>query len=285
MSIILGAWLAVPLVFAFPARAGLIAYEPFDYADGGLRGENGGEGDWLNAWHQGQGFGAGNTWQVGQPSLSYTDSGGRTLPTSGGAVRVVGETDNAEFREARPWETEGHVDDGDQVWFSLLFNRGSDVARGAHFWILGSAGLGNGIGLFFNPTNVGARIDVSGMVNSEGHKTFTVGEDHLVVGRITFSDLTEDELRFWLDPELNAIPLDSDPNSGAVIAAINTGSLSGVYMRHFAEGMDTIDEIRIGTDFFSVVGVIPEPTSLAMAGVALLWLGRLMIVNRHRTTL
>jgi hypothetical protein len=263
-------WILVSLWLALPVRADLIAYEPFDYADGDLRNEDGGEGDWLNAWHQGQGFGSGDTWQVGQPSLSYTDSGGRTLPTAGGAVHVDGETANAEFREARPWETDGHVDEGDQVWFSLLFNRGSDVTRGAHFWILGSAGLGNGIGLFFNPTNVGARIDVSGAVNSEGHKTFTVGEDHLVVGRITFSDLMEDEVRFWLDPELDAIPLDTAANSGATSAAINTGSLSGVYMRHIAEGTDRIDEIRIGTDFFSVVGAatIPEPSSLVFAAVA-----------------
>jgi hypothetical protein len=39
-------------------------------------------------------------------------------------------------------------------------------------------------------------------------------------------------------------------------------------MRQFnSPGVTAIDEIRIGTDFFSVVGV-PEPSSLAMVGFA-----------------
>jgi hypothetical protein len=246
----------------------LIVYEGFDYADGDLRGEDGGEGEWVTEWHSGQGFGSGDTWQVGQPSLSYTDSGGRILPTAGGAARADdGGAGNMEFREARRWDTTDQIDDGDVVWFSLLFNRTSENTTGNHIWILGDAGLPDGIGVFINPTNIGARIQVSGTVHSAGHKSFTVGEDHLVVGRMTFSDSMDDEVRFWLDPELDAIPLDTAPNSGAVSAALNQAGRTGFYMRQSnSPGVTVIDEIRIGTDFFSVVGVtvVPEPSSFVL---------------------
>lgn len=267
-------------------RAELIAYEGFDYADGDLRGESGGEGEWLSAWIQGQGFGSGVTWQVGQPSLSYTDSGGRALPTAGGAVRADdGGAGDTEFREARTWDSFDYNDDGDVLWFSFLFNRSSGNTSGGHFWIIGDAGLSNGIGVFINPENVSARIQVDFSVNSSSSESFTVGEDHFVVGRITFSDLMDDEVRFWLDPELDAIPLDTASNSGAVSAALNQTNKNSFYMRQFnSPGVTAIDEIRIGTDFFSVVGV-PEPSSLALAGVALLCAGRLMSVNRQRTTI
>ncbi|HEX6961302.1 MAG TPA: hypothetical protein VF175_05500 [Lacipirellula sp.] len=259
----------VALCTATRASAALIAYEGFDYADGDLRGESGGEGQWQSAWIQGQGFGSGDTWQVGQPSLGYTDSGGRPLPTSGGAARAdVGGAGNMEFREARTWDSFDYNDDGDVVWFSFLFNRSSGNTSGNHLWIIGDAGLSNGIGVFINPTNIGARIQVDFTVYSAGHKSFTVGEDHLVVGRITFSDLMDDEVRFWLDPELDAIPLDIALNSGAVSAALDQTNKNAFYMRQFnSPGVTTIDEIRIGTDFFSVVRV-PEPSSIGFAAAA-----------------
>jgi hypothetical protein len=268
-------------------RADLIAYEPFDYADGDLRNEDGGEGEWITEWHSGQGFGSGDTWQVGQPSLSYADSGGRTLPTAGGAARADdGGAGNREFREARRWDTANQIDDGDVVWFSFLFNRTSGNDSGNHIWILGDAGLPNGFGVFINPTTISARIQVNGVVNSSGAESFTLGDDHLVVGRMTFSDSMDDEVRFWLDPELDTIPLDTAPNSGAVSAALNQASRTGFYMRQFnSPGVTAIDEIRIGTDFFSVVGAvaIPEPSSLAYVGLAtaLVLIGR--AAKRYRS--
>jgi hypothetical protein len=265
---------------AAPSRAALIAYEPFDYADGDLRAEDGGEGQWTNPWHAGQGFGSGDAWQVTQPSLSYTDSGGRTLPTAGGAARAdVDGLGDDEFREARPWDVDDHNDEGDVVWFSFLFNRTSGHTSGNHIWILGDAGLPDGIGVYINPTNIGARIQVAGVVHGGGGKSFTVGEDHLVVGRMTFSELMDDEVRFWLDPELNAIPQDDDPNSGAVTAALNQTRRTGFYMRQSnSPGVTAIDEIRIATDFFSAIGV-PEPTSLVIIAAGF----GLIVCSRKRT--
>jgi hypothetical protein len=265
--------------------AALIAYEGFDYADGGLRGENSGEGQWQSAWLQGQGFGSGDTWQVSQSNLSYTDSGGRTLPTAGGAARADdGGAGNTEFREARTWDVFDYNDHGDVVWFSFLFNRTSGHTSGNHFWIIGDAGLSNGIGVFINPTNIGARIQVDLTVHSAGHKSFSVGEDHLVVGRITFSDLMDDEVRFWLDPELNEIPLDTAANSGAVSAALDQSNKNAFYMRQFnSPAVTLIDEIRIGTDFFSTVGV-PEPSCYVIAGAALLCPWRCTISRNRRAS-
>jgi len=272
------AWLLIASCMVSAGRAELIVYEGFDYADGDLRGENGGEGAWTSAWFQGVGFGSGHSWQVAQPSLGYTDSGGRALVTTGGAARADddGGAGNNETREARTWDSFDYNDDGDVVWFSFLFNKSSGNDSGNHIWIIGDAGLSNGIGMFMGPTHINARIQVAFTVNSSSSESFTVGEDHLVVGRITFSDSMEDEVRFWLDPELNEIPSDTAPNSGAVSAAFNQEK-NAFYMRQFDSGVTLIDEIRIGTDFFSVVA-IPEPSSvfffaaaglIALAGQAL----------------
>jgi hypothetical protein len=263
----------VPLCVITPCRGDLIAYEPFDYGDGDLRGEDGGGGEWGSRWLAGQGFGSGDTWQVGQPSLSYTDSGGRTLPTSGGAVTADSVDSNIEFRDTRSWDTAGHKDASDVLWFSYLFNRSSVATSDLRVNILGDGGLFNDMGVFIssNNTHIAARISVNSNVQTGGAMLFSHDEDHFVVGRITFSDTMDDEVRFWLDPELNAIPLDSAPNSGAVTAAANPSSWHNFYMRQSQfRGLDMIDEIRIGTDFFSVVGAvaIPEPSSFFYLGIA-----------------
>lgn len=268
---VLGIFSSLLLVFCMVSvgRADLIAYEGFDYANGDLRGEegeenDGGEGDWTGPWSAGSGSGDGFSWQVGPPSLGYTDSGGRALVTTGRSV----EADGGEHRETRPWNTAGHKDDGDVVWFSFLFGSNTGPSAGHHIFIVGE-NHDNGMGVFINETTISARINNQGVAFGGGHKFFTAGEDHFVVGRITFSDAMEDEVRFWLDPELDAIPLDTAVNSGATSVAVDASGWSNLYIRKFGSGVDLLDEFRIGTDFFSVVPV-PEPSSLAFVGLAAL---------------
>ncbi len=231
------------------AGAELIAYEGFEYDAGDLRNQNGGVGDWTSAWGRGSGFGSGASWQVGPPSLSYTDSGGRTLRTRGGAARADAGDVSKEFRETRSWNAAAYNNDGDELWFSFLFHRSGDNTSGVHFYIAGSGGLHNGLGVFLGTFSLSARINSS----SAGYRSFSPDEDHFVVGRITFSDTEDDEVRYWLNPDLDRVPLDTASNSGVNHAAVSAASWNRLYMRHPNNpGRDMIDEIRLGTDFFSV---------------------------------
>ncbi len=140
------------------------------------------------------------------------------------------------------------TDDGDVLWFSFLFNRSSDTAPDIHFYFVGNGGLNSGMGVFLNTSNqIAARINAQ----TGGHMVFSLGENHFVVGRITFSN-DQDEVRFWLDPELDQVPLDTASNSGASSAAVNPASWNNVYLRHVGLAAHKIDEIRLETDFFSV---------------------------------
>ena len=69
----------------------LLLYEPFDYAanvaDGGsITGESGGTGGWTGAWI--------STHEFTSTGLTYTDSNGDTLVTSGGAIEDPGPSAN-----------------------------------------------------------------------------------------------------------------------------------------------------------------------------------------------
>ena len=270
------------LVAAIPltARAELLAYEGFEYDAGPLTGQDGGQGAWTDPWVQGGGFGGGSDWQVDAPSLSYTDSAGRTLVTTGGAARADAGDDNIQFLANRPWDTTGHRDDGDVVWFSYLFNHSSGDTADIRIFVLGSGNFAAGAGPFISSSNTDIHVRIQQNTSSivtGGYNPIAHDQDHFLVGRFTFSDEGEDELRYWLDPDLDAIPLDTAPNSGAVTGTIPTG-WTDFYMRHASgPGTDMMDEIRIGTDFNSVVAIVPEPA----AALSLVLPGTLVLLRRR----
>ena len=95
----------VALFVAWPCRADLIVYDGFDYADGNLNGENGGEGEWTGNWNSGA-FQAMSV--ASGVSLSY-QSGATTLPTTGGHLL---DTDGGGERMTLIVESEPRCDPG-----------------------------------------------------------------------------------------------------------------------------------------------------------------------------
>ena len=290
-------WLTVPLSLALafaPEAAGeSVVYEGFAYETGDLNGRDGGQGDWSNSWNHSGGFRAGPDWQVTGAGLEYTDAGGRSLVTSGGAIEADPGGIATEFNATRPWDTTGHMDDGNTLWFSYLFQR-SEGSHGQHLYILGSGSFRNGAGPFIGSSNshIQARIQQSTSdMDTGGNLPFTLDDAHLVVGRITFSDDTgEDELRYWLDPELDAVPLDGASNSGATTGDVSA-TWSNFFVRNSGNGIARLDEIRIGTDFASVAPsdvslpptIIPTPGAVAMGLAMLGGIGATRPRRRHAT--
>lgn len=273
---ILATPLALCLTIARAASAEMILYEGFDYEAGALEGNDGGEGAWSGAWQHSGGFFTGSDWQVDASGLSYTDAGGRTLVTTGGAARADAGGGSQEFPATRAWDTTGYMDDGDALWFSYLFNHASGDTGDMRVFVLGDT-FRRGVGPFIssNNTQIEARIQTStSSIANDGFRPFVHDEDQFLVGRITFSDTSgEDELRYWLNPELNAVLLDTDLNSGAVTGSVSA-NWSDFFMRHSGGNSDLIDEIRIGTEPADVGMVVPEPSSLALLGVGGLLLMR-----------
>jgi hypothetical protein len=255
------------MIVSLPVRADLIAYDSFDYADGNLNGENGGEGEWTGNWNSGA-FQAMSV--ASGMSLSY-QSGATTLPTTGGHLL---DTDGGEERAQRTWNATGRLDQGDQVWFSLLIN----VVDDGNFicYPVSQGNFDHGIGFRVNTNgNLAARIDDGSLgsnFDSGGAIPIRDGETHFVVGRITFSTSSNDEVRIWVDPSLDVAP--SDASGIAASLAVNvTESWNQAFLRTAGNGAgenQRYDEVRIGTDFFSVVGVtvIPEPSSFFYLGIA-----------------
>lgn len=119
LAILSVAFLATP-----KADANLIAYEGFDYTAGSLDNLNGGSG-WDGAW------GTGN-WTVSANGLSYTDSQGNSLVTSGGSVTTTANTNNwVHFRELST-DSQNLMDNDSVFWMSFLIESRSEDPRGTY---------------------------------------------------------------------------------------------------------------------------------------------------------
>ncbi|MBX6316095.1 MAG: PEP-CTERM sorting domain-containing protein [Isosphaeraceae bacterium] len=246
------------------ARAELLAYDGFDYASVGspLLGGNGGSG-FADSWHAG-GFNAVNhdNYLIGSSSLTFSNlltSGNHVssgaLTAIGGIVRDLSTPLAAGMTEyisvlLRP---EGVPDQGAlNGYFGLYLNAstGNDL-------FLGKPG-GGSLHNYVIEDRGGARQHASGV-------SAVVGEAALLVVR---ADLMPGNDRFTL--YVNPTPGAPEPSSGTVKFDSDVGTATGLTI--YSTGAFSIDEIRVGTTFADVVPVVPEPSSLVLAGLGLLGL-------------
>ncbi len=278
--------LVVSTALTSKVSAALLAYEGFDYAVGSVVGQNGGSG-FANAW-QPNGSGAGSIHDVVTGSLSYTDSLGNQLVTSGNSLHLSGSpTANNTAQPNRDFSFT-RTTAGSSTWLSFLIERSGTVTnnvntpqnpypRGANvaFFNTGSEQLavGNSSGALLNeialiPRGSGANVVPSGNPYSE-LSFVLVRIDHL--GDATVND----NAYMWIDPNLNVEPDigTADAFSGGFDYVINR-------VRPFAGGYDTgnggrpnavldIDELRLGETFADVTPFtpVPEPGSLSLIGL------------------
>lgn len=305
---------------ATQVQATLTVYEGFDYADGSIHNQAGGIGwntiikpngpgdpsptvrD-VAAWgsyplgesfagnHQGVGVLGSSAPQVVQASTLSTPSNYGFTPTG---KELYGNFNYADsFREFAP-ENYINMDSGSPVYFSYLTSIDNlDVGFGSSYSLLRFI-AGNRDDLF--QVGIGVGLDTAAIEYSNGIGSGTViGQavaektSYLFVGKIVPGGVSS-SISVSVFDSTEAITAegvwemsDTVDLSGYVIDRI--GTLSG----GFEGGVDTaaeqtrrghFDEIRLGTTYFDVTGVvIPEPSALGL-GIGLLALGTVLVRRR-----
>jgi hypothetical protein len=261
------------LVLPMTSRAALLAYDGFDYTAGAINGDNGGQG-WSGAW---VGTSAANV--VSGANLSYV-GGGISVIGSGSALSITGGSEGALNRGFAGTNT------GGEIYFSFLFQAVAGSGNEfSHFYLSNDADRFNsgGVGDF---STVGGNADFGARVNDGTNDTtvpssisYTLGTTYLLVGRLSTDGAVGaageiDRVELWVNPT------SLTPGTASAIANASTGLTLAdfdIFSSRTVNFADTdeirIDELRIGTDFASVVNAVPEPSVALMAvvgGVALL---------------
>jgi len=256
------------------AHAALLAYEGFDYDAGNVNGDNGGTG-WSAAW-------VSSTSPVAYANVVT----GTPMAYSGGAISITGSgtalsiTGGGEGLLNRPFVG---IDSGSEIYFSFLFRA---VAGGGneffHFYLSDDPDRFNsgGIGDFYTASgdaHFGARInDGTGDTTSASSISYTIGATYLLVGRLSTDGTSGasadivDQVELWVNPtSLTPGTADATVNASTGLT-IGDFDIFSSRMVNFADSDEIlIDELRIGTDFSSVV-TVPEPSvgGLAFLGGA-----------------
>ena len=241
------------LFCAASVNADLIVYDGFDYAAGGLAGNDGGEGQWGdNAWtDSGQVFAGGLTYPA--------------MPVTGGKAGNVGTGERVQMkREADT--TWGQADT--TTWFAFLvqlqgpasaitegdLNTGSNWG-GAKF--SGKCWMGNNWG----SANWG--LENPRPTNSD---VVCNTETHLLVQKIDFYESPDTpgsvraEKWMWLDPPVAEPPAADDAilgDSSGGITYDRTNFSMNDFWADLSDGFEAyMDEIRIGTTYADVAPVL-----------------------------
>lgn len=283
---------ALVLSSSTPAIADLIAYEGFDYAAGAdLSFQNGGFG-WATAWGtNSSGITTGGQFpgaSIKAGNLTYADTAGNTLVTSGNSLFMTGTNGTSQ-----PFRTLNTVmgTNGGSAWVSFMAYRSgtptnntlqpfNPYPRGANvsFYSTNSerVAIGNSSGAVSNmfsivPTGSSSNIRQSG---------YDYSNLSLVVLRFDFADPsapnTNDAVYMFINPSLGIEPSLAD----AAASTNNWFDFTFNRVRPFAGGNAnnqpyaelSVDEIRIGTTFADVTPFtpVPEPSVVALGGVGLL---------------
>lgn len=280
-----------------------LVYEPFDYPAGtgtsGLTNNADGGTGWLDPgwvmvanspapWNSGVTVGfATNPPSVINPGLTYPG-----LLAAGNAVNFPGTGTAA--GAYRKWDLASSglfSATGNSVWFSFLYSSNGAVNTCIVDMLQAHAqgDLQRGTGIFItNNTAAGLQQIAPRIQNAPGGNTYNEGSAYLtlpggtalIVGRITYNGGTTanliDTLTVWVNPALGSVPSD-----GSGLTYSGTLTMSGahqngyVVFRASTTFNGNLDELRIGTNYASVVPPIPPVTldlELDGADFVLSWL-------------
>ncbi|MBX2853194.1 MAG: PEP-CTERM sorting domain-containing protein [Phycisphaeraceae bacterium] len=264
-------------MFGGAAEAAPIAYEGFDYAGATdlNTGLNGGTG-WSGGWAETVGGVLGPTTSGTNQSLYFGQAG--PLITDGSTHIFAGGNRASE----RDWTTAVDLASSDLYFTALIhFTTGADQANlRAEFWD-GAGATGNrraNVGVTadtlythiqsggYNPTGSG-----SASANLSDNTTYLLAMKRTGTG-ISASLILADGSSSTLASEPITWQVSDPGNSGVNLTSMRL-------IANGANGAIRIDELRIATDWDSVVDglVIPEPGSLALLG-----LGGLLLARRRR---
>ena len=278
------------------ASAALYVYEGFDYAIGpdGLGGQSGGTG-FSGAWDD-----VANDGEIVAPTLSYTDSGGRMLTTSGNMARMDGSAsgtsvnfrsiDSTQYASAttlylsflgqKELTGTGSPLDSRAVNFAFFSNASERVSVG-HGTNAPAGGFGGEYrwGMF---TGGGGNNGQVGDLTNGHYSSTGIQNAVFAVLRIDLNaNGVNEALRLYINPSLDAEPavpsaiVIDTRDIATVMSDLNRFRPFGGNTTASGTGILNLDEIRLGSTWGDVTPftVIPEPASAglsSLAGLALL---------------
>lgn len=258
------------------ASGALVAYEGFDYSAGTDIDTQTGGSSWNAGWSSPTGV------SVDNPVNDLTYTG---LPTIGNSLTnpLAGNVQNIE----RTWNATDLTGDGGEIWFSLMVNQASgssDAGDELRFQIFqgGDSPIRNNGSDTMLSIDENGSLELWGMSGTTANATtsITTGANHLLVGQYIFSDTAgSDVWNLWVDPtiagSLGAATLSA--TGDIQLDGEADGLASEILDLRFLRNEMNLDEIRIGTDYASV---IPEPTTSGLAA-----LGTALIFARRRRSI
>ena len=213
-----------------------LLHEPFDYDSGAfLSGSSGGDG-FSGPWEV-----LDNGASIGPGSLSYTDSLGLTLATSGNSATAEPTSRNHRTLSG------SRGADGTVTYASFVADPGANL----HFWALefwnGSAADSNRVLQIGNENGFGARV------RNGANKLFPSSDNNLHFFVVKVEHLIgDDRVSVWIDPRLQSEPAEasltfSPTETGGSIAFSRIG-----FSDYVAASAPAIDEIRLGESWGAV---------------------------------
>ena len=273
------------------AHATPLVYEGFDYPPNTtIAGQSGGS-LWTNAWTPGPStlFVLGTNTATG---LTYTDTNGRGLLTSGGSL-VVGKTNGPTASIASPYRilnnnlsggTGTTPGPGGTTWISLLYQRLNLEAGGAPYFRQANLGLCEGFterlavgGPNTSPTVSNVLSVWSDSAAHSGTTPFQSPAHPLLPGTTTFilikivTDGTSapDSAYVWFNP--SHLTVEPNPASANLTdGEVNLSSVNSLWLKaaqYNASGTNAafrVDELRFGTTFADVTPNALDPGALSI---------------------
>lgn len=284
------------------SQAAPFIYEPFDYANVSgldrnsddkkdLMGFAGGVG-WFDAWRETTGA---STTAQGTHALDYIENTSLSEPSGdsqfslGGSARMLG------YKEGGPYQTSSRLlrsfaepitlNDRTELWFSILLRKDSEYP----YEDTGLTREGDRIeiSLLDPDKNIGFSIaDPSTGTSYEIHSGYSIsavpaplagrgpilGNTDLLVLKLTLASGSS-QLEFFLNPSLASeptVPVVALPLHDTILASELTGIQISSAFNINQRPVWALDEIRVGNTY---ADVIPEPSSLLLAGFGVAMLG------------
>ncbi len=240
------------------ARASLVAYESFAYADGSLAGNNGGIGDWSTTWET-----------QSPPAATVNGERARLQVFNGGPTGAI-----------RRFWTPTLGGDGTTTWLRWT---------GTYTTTAGTISATGGLSLIDDDSNV---LLLVGKFTNTDHwsvgKDTTIAESgvDLTVGVDLWVKIQHlagnDSIRFWVNPAEWSSESALDNSAFHDLSGLDLSGIKGVSLSANPGTQSvfnptqtwTFDDIRVGTSF-GAMSAVPEPSSgLLVAGAAIALLAR-----------